>query len=132
MNKDKIIDILRSLGFMPEEIGDGSGYSIENEGISIIYSVEDDDSGSISFIVPGLVKVEEYNREEIQSAVLHILEQLKYVQCTIMFGEYVWLSYQHYIGEREPDADTIEHMIRVLAVATARFHKLLEEDENEE
>ena len=79
MNKDKIIDILRSLGFMPEEIGDGSGYSIEYEGISIIYSVEDDDSGSISFIVPGLVKVEEYNREKIQSAVLHILEQLKYV-----------------------------------------------------
>lgn len=129
MTKEKVIDILYSLGFKPEEIGDDSGYSIEYEGITIIYSVEDDDSGSISFIVPGIVKVDDDNREQVQAAVLKLLEGLKYVQPAIMFGDTVWISYQHYIGENEPELETVEHMIRVLAVATARFHKYLEDNE---
>lgn len=125
-NKERIIEILHSLGFRPEQIGDDSGYSIEYEGVSIVYSVEDDDSGSLTFIVPGLVKVDDDNRDRVVRAIFSLLEGLKYVQPAIVFGDSVWISYQHYIGSHEPELETVEHMIRVLAVATERFHNLLD------
>ena len=131
MIKEKTIEILYRLGFSPEDLGNDMGYHFDYEGMNMLYSAEDDDANSVTFMMPGIFEVSEDNRIAVLEATFKLCAKMKFVQPAILFDS-VWLQYHHFMPDgAEPTEEVIAHMIRVLAVATANFYQIINNEHNE-
>jgi len=130
MIKEQVLKALSALGFIPEEI-EGFGFRIDYEGLNIIYSEDDEDTKCVTLILPGIFDISDDNRTAVLEAMVKLCGRMKYVQPSIMFDKQVWLNYQYYTNDNEVNADLIEHMIRVLALSTTTFHKIINGDDND-
>lgn len=130
MIKDKIIEILYQLGFQPELIDENFGYRFEYEGLTLIFSPEDEDAHTAYFMLPGVFDISEDNRVAVLEAMVKLSGKMKFVQ-PVIFSDSVWLNYQHFLGEKEPTPEVIEHIIRVLAISTVQFHKIINNEDND-
>lgn len=131
MIKEKVLATLRSLGFIPEQIED-FGYRIEYEGLTIIYTSEDDDAKCISMAVPGLFDITDENRSNVIESMVELCGRMKFVQPLIMFDNQVWLCYQHHLGPNEVTTDLVEHMIRTLTISTVTLHEIINGEGNDD
>lgn len=130
MIKENVLNALSALGFIPEEI-EGFGYRFEYEGLTVIYSVDDEDAQCVTFTAPDVFDISDDNRTAVLEAMVKVCGKLKYVQPLIMFENQVWLNYQHYTGDQEVTPGLIEHMIRALAFSTITFHKIINGEDND-
>lgn len=131
MIKDDVLSALSALGFIPEEI-EGFGYRFDYEGLTIVYSEEEEDTKCLSLMVPNLFDITDENRVAVLETMVKISGRVKYVQPHIMFDNQVWINYQHYLGDNEVTPELIEHMIRVLTYATIKFNKIINGDDNDD
>lgn len=131
MIKEQVLKALSTLGFIPEEI-EGFGYRFDYEGLTLIYSEDDEDSKCVTLIAPDVFDISEDNRTVVLEAMVKLCGKMKYVQPHIMFENQVWLNYQYYTNDNEVTATLIEHMIRVLAFSTITFHKIINGDDNDD
>lgn len=131
MIKEQVVSALSALGFIPEEIED-FGYRFDYEGLTLIYSVDDEDAKCVTLSAPDVFDITDDNRTAVLEAMSKLCGKMKFVQPHIMFDNQVWLNYQHYTGENEVTASLIEHMVRVLAFSTINFHKIINGDDNDD
>lgn len=131
MVNDKILEILYQLGFQPELVDDRFGYRFEYEGLTVLFTPEDEDARTAFFMLPGLFDITEDNRVAVLEAMAKLAGKMKFVQ-PVIISDSVWLNYQHFLGEQEPTPEIVEHIIRVLAVSTAQFHKIINNEDNDE
>ena len=131
MIKEQVLKALSALGFIPEEIED-FGYRFDYEGLTLIYSVDDEDAKCVTLSAPDVFDITDDNRTAVLEAMVKLCGKMKYVQPHIMFENQVWLNYQHYTGDNEVTTALIEHMIRVLAFSTVTFHKIINGDDNDD
>lgn len=131
MIKDDVLSALSALGFIPEEIEE-FGYRFDYEGLTIVYSEEEEDTKCLSLMVPNLFDITDENRVAVLETMVKISGTVKYVQPHIMFDNQVWINYQHYLGDDEVTPELIEHMIRVLTYATIKFNKIINGDDNDD
>ena len=131
MIKEQVLTALSALGFIPEEI-EGFGYRFDYEGLTLIYSEDDEDSKCVTLIAPDVFDISEDNRTAVLEAMVKLCGKMKYVQPHIMFENQVGLNYQYYTNDNEVTAALIEHMIRVLAFSTITFHKIINGDDNDD
>lgn len=134
MIKDQVLDALSTLGFIPEPVGENIGYRFEYDGLLLLYRIEDEDSSCVTLSVPNIFDVTDANRLSTLNTLMKLTEKMMYIQPNIMFGDQVWLTYQHYLGENPATPDLLEHMIRVVAASTFHFQKFINENssDNEE
>lgn len=129
MVKEKTIEILYRLGFSPEQLDNDMGYHFDYEGMKLFYSAEDDDANCVTFMMPGIFEISDENRIAVLEAMFKLCAKMKFVQPAIIFDS-VWLQYQHFMPDgAEPTEKLIEHMIRVLAVATVKFHQIINNED---
>lgn len=131
MIKDKILEILYQLGFQPELVDENFGYRFEYEGLTILFTPEDEDAHTVYFMIPGIFDITEDNRPAVLEAMVKLAGRMKFVQ-PVIISDSVWLNYQHFLGEQEPTLEVIEHMVRVLAVSMVQFHKFINNEDNDE
>lgn len=131
MLKEKTLEILYQLGFQPELVDENFGYKFDYEGFTLLYTPEDDDTHNICIILPGIFDISNDNRVAVMEAMMKLSGRMKFVQPVIMSNS-VWLNYQHFLGELEPTPELIEHMIRVLAISTVEFHKIIGNEDDDE
>ena len=131
MIKEQVLKALSALGFIPEEI-EGFGYRFDYEGLTLIYSEDDEDSKCVTLIAPDVFDISEDNRTAVLEAMVKLCGKMKYVQPHIMFENQVGLNYQYYTNDNEVTAALIEHMIRVLAFSTITFRKIINGDDNDD
>lgn len=131
MIKENVLTALSALGFIPEEI-EGFGYRFEYEGLTVIYTVDDDEAKCITFTTPDVFDITDDNRVAVLEAMAKLCAKMKYVQPHILFENQVWLNYQHYLGENEVTLELIEHMIRVLAFSTITILSILNGNDNDD
>lgn len=131
MIKEKILEILYQLGFQPELVDENFGYRFEYEGLTILFTPEDEDAHTVYFMIPGIFVITEDNRPAVLEAMVKLAGRMKFVQPMII-SDSVWLNYQHFLGEQEPTLEVIEHMVRVLAVSMVQFHKFINNEDNDE
>lgn len=131
MIKDKVLEILYQLGFQPELIDENFGYRFEYEGLTILYAPDEEDAHTVTLIMPGVFDVSNDNRVAVLEAIASLSSKMKFVQPNIALDS-VWLNYQHFLGKQEPAPELIEHMVRVLAVSTVQFHKIINNEGNDE
>lgn len=131
MIKDKVLEILYQLGFQPELIDENFGYRFEYEGLTILYAPEEDDAHTVTLMIPGIFDITDDNRVAVLEAVAALSSKMKFVQPNLTLDS-VWLNYQHFLGEHEPAPELIEHMIRVLAVSIVHFHKIINNEGDDE
>lgn len=130
--KEKVISILKKLGFTPEEIGEDYGIGFEYEELNMVYLIEEDGIKTLTFMVPAIYEVTEDNLDSVYKTVTKLIATMRYIQPVISNDGNVWISYQHYLGDHEPDSELIEHMIRVLSFATQNFFKTINNLEDDE
>jgi len=131
MIKEKILEILSQLGFQPELVDENFGYRFEYEGLTVLYTPEDEDAHTAYFMIPGIFDISEDNRVVVLEAMVKLVGKVKFVQPVIV-SDSVWLNYQHFLGEQEPTLEVIEHIIRSLAFSTVQFHKYINNEDNDE
>lgn len=131
MIKENVLTVLSALGFIPEEI-EGFGYRFEYEGLTLAYSIDDEESKCITLTAPGVFDISDDNRVAVLEAMAKLCGKMKYVQPQIMFDDQVWLNYQHYLCENEVPQELIEHMIRVLAISTITIHNIINGNDNDD
>lgn len=124
MKQEKILELMYQLGLQPELVSEDFGYRFDYEGLPIVWMNEDEDSNTITFMVPSVFEVTEENRMTVLEAALKLSSKLKFVQPNLNLDS-VWLAYQHFLDGQEPTENLIEHMIRLLAIATIQFHNII-------
>ena len=129
MIKENVLTALSALGFIPKEI-EGFGYRFEYEGLTVIYTVDDEEAKCITLTAPDVFDISDDNRVAVLEAMAKLCGKMKYVQPNIMFENQVWLNYQHYLGDNEVTPELIEHMIRVLAFSTITIHNIINCSDN--
>ena len=128
MKQEQVIDILQQLGFTLEDISEsGFGFRFEFEGLTILFSPEED-SETLTLIAPNVFEFNEENRNMVLEKMAQLTGAIKFLQPTIMFENSVWITYTHYLGETEPTMNLLEHMIRALGIGTCKFHEFINED----
>lgn len=130
--KEKVLDILYRLGFEPEEMDGDWGYKFDYEDLTLLYCPEDGKSETLVMMVPSIYEITEENKAAVQDAAMRLCGKMRFVQPAIMFGSSLWLNYQHFLGDVEPTEDLVAHMVRVLAVSTVNFHKIINHDDYDE
>lgn len=131
MVKEQVLKALRSLGFMPEEIKD-FGYSFDYDGLTLIYTLDDEDSMCITLAAPDVFDISDNNRTEVLEGMVKLCGDMNYVQPYIVFEDQVWLCCQHYTDGKEVTATLLEHMINVLAFSTIKFRRIMNGDDNDD
>lgn len=131
MIKENVLTALSALGFIPKEI-EGFGYRIEYEGLTIIYTVDDEEAKCITLTAPDVFDISDDNRTAVLEAMAKLCGKMKYVQPHIMFENQVWLNYQHYLGKNEVTQELIEHMVHVLAISTITIHNIITGNDNDD
>lgn len=102
--KEKILEAFRNLGFKLEE-AEGLGYSFNYERLNLLYMYNKDDEDFLNIALPGIIEVEEDNRQQISAVLEKINSTLKYVKAYIL-GSSVWLFYERELMEsREQKAE---------------------------
>lgn len=81
--------------------------------------------------MPAIFDITEENRLAVLEAAIKLSGKMKFVQPNFYVNT-VWLGYQHFLGENEPDERLIEHMVRVLSVGVAQFHKFINNEDDDE
>ena len=131
MIKENVLRALSALGIIPKEI-EGFGYRFEYEGLTVIYTVDDEEAKCITLTAPDVFDISDDNRVAVLEAMAKLCGKMKYVQPNIMFENQVWLNYQHYLGDNEVTPELIEHMIRVLAFSTITIHNIINGSDNDD
>ncbi len=131
MGREKILGILHQLGFQPEFVDENIGYRFEYEGMILFFTPEDDDAHTIYLMAPCIFDVTDENRVAVLETMSKFTRQMKFVQ-PVIFLNSVWLNYQHFLDKYDPTPELLEHMIRGLAVSTVKFHKFINNEEDDE
>ena len=140
MDKTKIIlKTLRHLGFEPVQIDEGQ-YKFEYQMVTMTYFPDEDDPSFFRISVPCVEEITSENEENINKAIAHTVNAIKYIRINSYEDIHIWLQYDHYlhfpnnVNEDELVTgleDLIEHMIRVLYYSYITFKGAIP-DQNEE
>ena len=131
MIKENVLTALSALGFIPEEI-EGFGYRFDYEGLTVVYSIDDEEAKCITLTVPDVFEISDDNHVAVLEAMAKLCGKMKYVQPHIMFDNQVWLNYQHYLSDDEVTPELIEHMTHVLAFSTITIHDIINGNDNDD
>lgn len=130
MTSEQIIPSLQALGLMPEPLED-IGLKFEFEGLDYFIPLDPDDDQCLSVIIPNIHEFDDESRDEAVNAILTTLSDVKFVQPTIVYDNHVWLQYQHYLGDAEAEPAILEHIIKALAYTAAKFHSIIDNDNDD-
>lgn len=131
MIQEKVLEYLNQLGFQPELVDESLGYRFEYEGLTLIYSPDDEEAQTVHLLAPAIFEVTEQNRAEVLEAMIKLTGKVKFIQPVIIWDS-VWINYQHYLGENKLTLETLEHMVRVLDVAVIQFQRIINNEDHDE
>ena len=107
--KEKILKAFRSLGFKLEE-EEGMSYSFNYEGHNFLYVYNEDDEEFLNIALPGIIEVDENKMLHACALMEKVNSTLKYIKA-YMFGDSIWLFYEHHLFGDEDLEKVISHLI---------------------
>ena len=134
--KEKVLKTLEELGFSPELAQGNDGYYIFHyEGLNYLWMVNDDDPEFLSLSLPGILDVDDDNREIVRDLIERINSSIKYIKVYLMSPDSVWMFYERKLMDEEDYEKVISHMIfqleRSNMYALSTYRKM-QEEANEE
>ena len=126
-NKEKILEHLRSMGFIPCDLGE-IGYAITYNSIDFIY-MPDEDEHFLRFSVPNVYEVTETNKHHVLSVVNEINTFIKYIKIMVVNNENVWITYEHYLVKEENIDELLEHIVNLLYATLTIFYRKINGDD---
>ena len=134
--KEKVLKTLEELGFSPELAQGNDGYYIFHyEGLNYLWMVNDDDPEFLSLSLPGILEVDDDNRELGRDLIERIHSSIKYIKVYLMSPDSVWMFYERKLMDEEDYEKVISHMIFQLEgsnmYALSTYRKM-QEEANEE
>ena len=134
--KEKVLKTLEELGFSPELAQGNDGYYIFHyEGLHYLWMVNDDDPQFLSFSLPGILDVDDDNREIVRDLIERINSSIKYIKVYLMSPDSVWMFYERKLMDEEDYEKVISHMIFQLErsnMYALNTYRKMQEEANEE
>lgn len=134
--KEKVLKTLEELGFSPELAQGNDGYYIfQYEGLNYLWMVNDDDPQFLSFSLPGILDVDDDNRELVRDLIERINSSIKYIKVYLMSPDSVWMFYERKLMDEEDYEKVISHMIFQLErsnMYALNTYRKMQEEANEE
>lgn len=121
---EQALKSVRALGFLPEKLDD-SNFSFDYEGLNLICTAEGAKIKCLTIMIPGIYEITDDNRNDVLEAMAALCDKVMYVQPQITFGNQIWLTYQHYLGDYDVTPELIEHMVGVLAYSAVSFNNII-------
>jgi hypothetical protein len=118
MYNEAIVNQLKVMGFELIEVGH-CAYAFQYENIWMSYFNETDES-CIRMTAPRIYDVTDDNREELLRIINKINGSINYTKITL-WGDNVWVFYEHYLLDGENIEVIIEHIIEVLKATVYLF-----------
>lgn len=134
--KEKVLKTLEELGFSPELAQGNDGYYIfQYEGLNYLWMVNDDDPQFLSFSLPGILDVDDDNRELVRDLIERINSSIKYIKVYLMSPDSVWMFYERKLMDEEDYEKVLSHMIFQLErsnMYAQNTYRKMQEEANEE
>lgn len=108
--KEKILKVLRKLGFELEETPDEDIYGFEYEGINMIYICEPENDEMLCLAVPGIYSMEDDNMSQYNALLDTLNYSMRYAKAYTV-ADKLWLFYEREALEGEDLDEIIQRMI---------------------
>ncbi len=108
--KEKILKVLRKLGFELEKIADDDIYSFEYEGINLLYICDSGNDEMLCLAVPGIYSMEDGNMPHYSTLLDTLNFSMRYAKAYTV-ADKLWLFYEREVLEGEDLEEIIQRMI---------------------
>ena len=108
--KEKVLKVLRRLGFELEETPDEDIYGFEYEGINMIYICEPENDEMLCLAVPGIYGMEDDNAPQYSTLLDTLNYSMRYAKAYTVCDK-LWLFYEREALEGEDLEEIIQRMI---------------------
>ena len=126
--KEKIVEALRDLGFILEEVS-GIGYHFKFEAVNMFY-LNSEDEKFVSIIVPGIFEKEHSDMEVVYKTMEKVNSTLKYVKA-YLWNDSITLTYEREMFGEENLEEMLGSMIVQLESALRFSRNVIETLQNE-
>ena len=126
--KEKIVEALRDLGFILEEVS-GIGYHFKFEAVNMFY-LNSEDEKFVSIIVPGIFETEHSDMEVVYKTMEKVNSTLKYVKA-YLWNDSITLTYEREMFGEENLEEMLGSMIVQLESALRFSRNVIETLQNE-
>lgn len=126
--KEKIVEALRDLGFILEEVS-GIGYHFKFESVNMFY-LNSEDEKFVSIIVPGIFETEHSDMEVVYKTMEKVNSTLKYVKA-YLWNDSITLTYEREMFGEENLEEMLGSMIVQLESALRFSRNVIETLQNE-
>ena len=126
--KEKIVEALRDLGFILEEVS-GIGYHFKFEAVNMFY-LNSEDEKFVSIIVPGIFETEHSDMEVVYKTMEKVNSTLKYVKA-YLWNDSITLAYERGMFGEENLEEMLGSMIVQLESALRFSRNVIETLQNE-
>lgn len=126
--KEKIVEALRDLGFILEEVS-GIGYHFKFEAVNMFY-LNSEDEKFVSIIVPGIFETENSDMEVVYKTMEKVNSTLKYVKA-YLWNDSITLTYEREMFGEENLEEMLGSMIVQLESALRFSRNVIETLQNE-
>lgn len=126
--KEKIVEALRDLGFILEEVS-GIGYHFKFEAVNMFY-LNSEDEKFVSIIVPGIFETENSDMDVVYKTMEKVNSTLKYVKA-YLWNDSITLTYEREMFGEENLEEMLGSMIVQLESALRFSRNVIETLQNE-
>lgn len=126
--KEKIVEALRDLGFILEEVS-GIGYHFKFEAVNMFY-LNSEDEQFVSIIVPGIFETENSDMDVVYKTMEKVNSTLKYVKA-YLWNDSITLTYEREMFGEENLEEMLGSMIVQLESALRFSRNVIETLQNE-
>lgn len=123
--KEKILKVLRKLGFELEKTADEDIYGFEYEGVNMLYICDSENEEMLCLAVPGIYGMEDGNMPHYSTLLDTLNFSVRYAKAYTV-GDKLWLFYERELLEGEDLEAIIQRMILRLQKGLSASRIILE------
>ena len=126
--KEKILDMLKTMGFAPKELS--FGYEFEYEDMHYLFLPSDNDENFLSIALPAVLNFNDTEHPATYEMMDELNSSIKYVKAS-RIHDAIWLFYERELQGNEDLEALLTAMIMALEAAIITLHSKVSDAEKE-
>ena len=117
--KEELLAYLRQQGFQPKE--EDFGIFFRYQMLNFLIFTDDEDPLYIRLVLPGIMDVDQNNREDVLEACNRVTCDVKVAKCFISDNKDVWIACEQLLDQDPKYDDILPRSLHILMVSQQAF-----------